>query len=258
MQGVRIHNAHELDLIPSPKFAADHLKSFQKVLAARRSIRVYTGEPIPEATMREVLEEATLAPSSSNLQTYELYWVRDPEKKKALAEACLAQPAATTAGELVVVVARADRWRENLAKLLQVMTADGKELPASVKFYYEKLIPKVMTTGSFGLFNLLRRIGFFVTGLKKPTIRTPVNAGDHRIFGHVQAALAAQTLMLSLTAHGYDSCPMGGMDATRVRKLLGIPKGAEIAMVISAGVRKPEGLYGPRYRLNKQDLIKEI
>lgn len=258
MKGVRMGQPESFDLIPSAEFAASHLASFQKVLRARRSIRVYTGEAIPEATMREILHEATLAPSSSNLQSYELYWVRDPQKKQKLAEACLNQPAATTAGELVVVVARADLWQQNLQKLLGIMTADGKKLPASVAFYYEKLIPKVMQSDPFGVLNLVRRIAFFFAGLKKPTVRGPVSNGDHRVFGHTQAALTAQTLMLSLAAHGYDSCPMGGFDGVRVKHILNLPAKAEVAMVISAGTRKPEGLYGPQIRLQDKDLIKEV
>lgn len=246
------------ELLPSPAFAAQHLPSFQKVLKARRSIRVYTGEPIPEDVMREVLREATLAPSSSNLQSYELYWVRDPERKKQLAAACLGQPAATTAGDLIVVAARADLWRENLEKLLTVMRGSGAQLSPSVEFYYGTLIPKLMTRGPLGVFDLLRRFSFSWTGRTKPTVRTPVSYADHRIFGHTQGALAAQTLMLSLTAHGYDSCPMGGFDAVRVKKVLGLPKKAEVVMVVSAGTRKPEGLYGPQIRLADKDLIKEI
>lgn len=246
------------ELLPSASFASRHLASFQKVLKARRSIRVYTGEPIPEEVMREILREATLAPSSSNLQTYELYWVRDPERKKALAEACLGQPAASTAGELIVVAARADLWQQNLEKLLVQMRGNGNKLSASVEFYYGTLIPKLMTRGPLGVFDLLRKVGFFWTGRKKATVRNPVSYADHRIFGHTQAALAAQTLMLSLTAHGYDSCPMGGFDAVRVKKVLALPAKAEVAMVISAGTRKPEGLYGPQIRLNASDLVKEI
>jgi nitroreductase len=250
--------AADASLVPSASFAARHLASFQSVLKARRSIRVYTGEPIPEATMREALKEATLAPSSSNLQTYELYWVRDPERKRELATACLGQPAASTAGELIVVAARADLWRQNLNKLLSVMTAGGKTLPAPVQFYYGTLIPKLMNRGPLGIFDLIRRVSFFFSGRRKPTVRTPVSYADLRVFGHTQAALAAQTLMLSLTAHGYDTCPMGGFDAVRVKKILKLPAQAEIAMVISAGSRKPEGLYGPQIRLHDEDLIKEI
>jgi nitroreductase len=258
MSAARFNQTENAALIPSPAFAASHLSSFQSVLKARRSIRIYDGEPIPETVMREVLKEATLAPSSSNLQTYELYWVRDPEHKQQLGEACLGQPAATTAGELIVVAARSDLWSSNLKKLLEVMTAGDKKLPASVEFYYGKLIPKLMTRGPLGILDRIRKLSFFLTGLKKPTVRTPVSYADHRIFGHTQAALAAQTLMLSLTAHGYDSCPMGGFDAVRVKKVLNLPARAEIAMVISAGTRKPEGLYGPQVRLRDDDLIKEI
>lgn len=258
MSGALVSQPENTALIPSPAFAASHLASFKSVLRARRSIRVYTGDPIPEAVMREALKEATLAPSSSNLQTYELYWVRDPERKKQLAQACLGQPAATTAGELIVVTARGDLWQQNLQKLLAIMTAGGKSLPAPVQFYYTTLIPKLMTRGPLGLFNLIRRVSFFLTGLRKPTVRAPVSYADQRIFGHTQAALAAQTLMLSLTAHGFDTCPMGGFDAARVKKILNLPAQAEIAMVISAGTRKPEGLYGPQIRLRDEDLIKEI
>ncbi len=246
------------ELLPSPAFASKHLDSFKKVLMARRSIRVYDGERIPEASMREILQEATLAPSSSNLQTYELYWVRDAEKKKALGAACLGQPAATTAGELIVVVARADLWQQNLQKLLTVMKADGRKLSPSVEFYYGTLIPKIMTRGPLGIFDFLRRVNFSLVGRKRATTRTPVSYGDHRVFGHTQAALAAQTLMLSLTAHGYDSCPMGGFDSVRVKNILGLAPKAEVVMVVSAGTRKPEGLYGPQMRLAPQDLIKEI
>jgi nitroreductase len=242
---------------PEPQDSAT-LSAFKQVLEARRSIRIYDGTPLPESVMRDCLQDATLAPSSSNLQAYELYWVRDPAKKKALAAACLGQPAATTAGDLVVVVARQDLWRQNLKKLLSVMTRDGQKLPDSVAHYYNDLIPKVMASDPFGIMNLVRRAKFSFDGLKKPMIRTPVSRGDHRIYGHVQATLAAQTLMLSFSAHGYDSCPMGGFDEHRVKKLLDLPAKAEVTMVISAGTRKPEGLYGPRHRLELSDLIKEV
>ena len=89
-------------------------------------------------------------------------------------------------------------------------------------------------------------------------MRTPVNRGDHRIYAHIQSSLTAQTLLLSLAAHGYESCPMGGMDKNRIEELLDLPAKAEVTMVIAAGVGKPEGLYGPRVRLPDEDLIKEV
>lgn len=244
---------------PDESFAEIALPGFKRTLIARRSIRVFDGEPIPEAVMRDCLRDAILAPSSSNLQPYELYWVRDSSRRKRLADACLGQPAATTAGEMVVVVARRDLWKTNLDKVWDLMTKHGQqEMPAPVDDYYHRITPMLRRTDALGFDNLVRRVIFRFKGLTAPTIRTPVNKGDHRVWAHIQSSLAAQTLMLSLTAHGYDSCPIGGIDKVRIRKLLGLPRGAEVTMVITAGRRRPEGLYGQRVRLPDGDLIKEV
>ncbi|MGI9613646.1 MAG: nitroreductase family protein, partial [Acidimicrobiales bacterium] len=230
---------------PDETFVDTALPGFKQTLTARRSIRVFDGEPIPDEVMRDCLRDAILAPSSSNLQPYELYWVRDSTSRKRLADACLGQPAAITPGEMVVVVARRDLWKSNLDKVWDLMTKHGEqEMPAPVDDYYHKITPMLRRTDALGVDNLVRRVVFWFKGLTGPTIRTPVNKGDHRVWAHIQSSLAAQTLMLSLTAHGYDSCPIGGIDKLRIRRLLGLPHGAEVTMVITAGRRRPEGLYG--------------
>ena len=245
--------------VPNPGFRETALPGFKQALTARRSIRVFDGEAIPEAVMRDCLQDAVLAPSSSNLQPYEFHWVRDPATRTSLSEACLGQPAATTAGELVVVVARRDLWERNLDKVWDLMTHGGATpMPEPVDDYYHEITPRLRRTDRLGLVNLLRRITFWYRGRKAPTVRSPVNAGDHRVWAHTQSSLAAMALMLSLTAHGYDTCPIGGMDKHRIRELLSLPDEAEVTMVIAAGTRRPEGLYGARVRLPYEDLVKEI
>lgn len=244
---------------PKESFLETVLPGFKQALNARRAIREYDGKEIPEEVMRDCLRDAILAPSSSNLQTYQLYWVRDYDKKEAVAKACLGQPAATTAGELVVVVARGDLWEANLKKLLNIMTHDGtKPLAAPIEDYYSRIVPLLMRNDLFGFNNIMRRVIYWYKGLREPIIRTPVNQGDHRIYAHIQASLAAQTLLLSLSAHGYESCPIGGMDKFAIQKILGLPPKAEVSMVIAAGRGKAEGLYGQRIRLPDQYLIKEV
>ncbi len=244
---------------PGESFLKTALPGFKQTVKARRAIREYDGNPIPEDVMRDCLRDAILAPSSSNLQSYELYWVREPKKKEAVAKACLSQPAATTAGELVVVIARGDLWKIHLEKVVDIMTHGGKKpLPGPLDDYYRKIVPMLMKDDKFGINNLIRRYLYWLKGRKEPTIRTPINQGDHRINAHIQSSLAAQTLLLSLAAHGYESCPIGGMDSLRIRRILTLPAQAEITMVISAGRGRPEGLYGQRVRLPEGDLIKEI
>ena len=247
--------------VPSKEFADANLKPFQDVLQARRSIRIYDGERIPEETMREILSETIqFSPSSSNLQPWEFYWVRSEDKRKALHEACLNQPAAKTAGEIIVCVTTPKLWKTRLDTLLGIMKKGSKdgELPKSVSYYYEKLIPTIHKDDPLGLNNIFRKAYFFKKGLKEPIVRSPTNQGDHRVWAHVQTALACQTLMLSFTAHGYDTCPMGGFDEVRVKKALNLSNEKEVCMVISAGTRKPEGLYGPRVRVPDADVIFEV
>jgi nitroreductase len=87
-----------------------------------------------------------------------------------------------------------------------------------------------------------------IRGLRKTTYRE-VSASDLRVVGHKSTALAAQTFMMSMAAHGYDTCPMEGFDSVALKRLLQLPAAAEVSMVISCGIRKPEGVYGDRFRI---------
>ena len=58
--------------------------------------------------------------------------------------------------------------------------------------------------------------------------------------------------MLAMRAEGYDTCPMEGMDSRRVKKLLGLPRRAEVCMVVSAGKRTAKGVYGERFRFARE------
>ena len=92
----------------------------------------------------------------------------------------------------------------------------------------------------------------------EPTVNGPVPRTDDRVYGHIQASLAAENLMLSLAAHSYASCPMGGMDQRSISKLLGIPSTAEVTIVIGAGTGASQGLFSARVRLPINDLVKKV
>lgn len=57
----------------------------------RASCRVFANDPIPEETLREILEVGIRAASGGNLQPYSIIVVKDPEKNKQLAELCSGQ-----------------------------------------------------------------------------------------------------------------------------------------------------------------------
>ena len=62
------------------------------VMRTTFAAREYTGEPLPDAALHEILENARFAPSGGNRQGNRVIVVRDPETRGRLAE--LAEPAA--------------------------------------------------------------------------------------------------------------------------------------------------------------------
>jgi len=233
-------------------------EAFKKVVEGRRAVRIYDATPIPEEVMRECLRLALLAPNSSNLQTWEFFWVRSAEKKAKLVQYCLSQPAAKTAQELVVAVARPDRWRETNALMLAKFDDARKERLKGPYQYYSKIIPLAYNMGPFGIFWPFKQLYVWFKGLSGPIPRGPFSLRGMSTWAHKSTALACENFMLAMTANGFDTCPMEGMDGKRVKQLLGLPSGAEICMVISCGKRAPEGVYGPRVRFKQELFVKEV
>ena len=64
--------------------------------------------------------------------------------------------------------------------------------------------------------------------------------------------------MMSLVAEGYDSCPMEGFDRKRVKKILNLNRNCHIVMVLGIGKRDPKGIYGKRFRIDEDLVIKKI
>ena len=233
-------------------------EEFIKAVKSRRSVRNFTDEPVLEKDMRECLELTLLAPNSSNLQPWEFYWVRSAKNKEKLISYCLGQPAASTAQELVVAVARPDFWKVNQKRMLALIDEMGEKAPKSVKKYYGKIVPLAYQQGFLSVKGYIKKIAMEFRGLKKPTPREPYNKKGMSVWAHKSTALACENLMLSLRAYGYDSCPMEGMDSTRIKKLLGLNSPAEISMVISAGKRAENGVYGKQIRFESKYFIHEV
>lgn len=73
-----------------------------EAIAGRHSVRQYRPDPVPEATLRQLVEAAHLAPSSWNLQPWEYLIVTDPAVKRALRAACSDQQQVEQAGAAIV------------------------------------------------------------------------------------------------------------------------------------------------------------
>jgi nitroreductase len=240
-------------------------KSVSEAITYRRSVRVYKNEPIASEKVKQCLVNASLAPTSSNLQLWEFYHVTDKKILGEMAEACFNQSAAKTAQQLVVVVTRKDLWRKrakaNVAFLNKTydkpnLTERDLKRKKMATDYYSKLIP-TLYTDFLGVFGLIKYIVFQIVGLFRPSYRQ-TRSIDLRIIAHKSAGLAAENFMVSMAAIGYDTCPMEGSDTLIVKRILNLPSGAEINMVIACGIRDDKGIYGPRFRVPFEEVYHTI
>ena len=240
-------------------------KTVSEAISYRRSVRIFDPEKeIDTNIVKECIEQAALAPNSSNMQLWEFYHITSKDLIQKITPFCFNQNAAKTAQQMVVFVTRKDLWKKRANANLKMLDSIFTPKPKSEwsnrekvgRNYYGKIIP--FAYGEFlGLYGWLKYIMILITGLFRPIYRE-VRARDMRVVVHKSCALAAENFMISMAAKGFDTCPMEGSDTWRVKKALGLPRGSEINMIISCGVRKPEGVYGKRFRVPFDEVYKEV
>ena len=88
-------------------------ETFIDALNYRRSVRVYDeNKGLNSGVVKQCIQQATLAPNSSNMQLWEFHHITSKPVLEKLAVACLGQSAATTAKEMVAIVVRKDVWKK--------------------------------------------------------------------------------------------------------------------------------------------------
>ena len=83
---------------------------FTEVIRTRRSVRSFKPDPVPDEVLAQVLDAARLAPSACNKQPWHFIVVRDPAKRRGLAQAAAGQ---AFVGEApVVLLCCGQRYRD--------------------------------------------------------------------------------------------------------------------------------------------------
>ena len=229
-------------------------KTATEAIQYRRSVRIQSTVEIDSEKVKACIQNATLAPNSSNMQLWEFYHISSADCKKAIQEACFNQPAAKTAQQIVIPVVRMDLWesriqslKDNLIQSFEKSSDRNPEKEAKALGYLENQLPKVYAKKSESEAHKQQE-EIEAKGVDQ-TVYREVSAADLRVIGHKSVALAAQNFMISMAEIEYDTCPMEGFDSVRIKTALGLPPSAEINMVIGCGVRAKNGIYGPQFRL---------
>ena len=238
----------------------------EKLLNHRRAVRRYSKvNRIDTEKVQHCLELAQLAPTSSNLQLWEAYHIVNPQVVSQIGEACLNQWSATTAQEIIVFVTRQDLYNQRARAVFQdnidniKQTAPTHKRDSRIKkvdIYYNKLIP-ILYSRFGGVWGMLRKLFVWIVWFFRPIVRE-VSESDMNTVVHKSCALVAETFMLAMAEQNYDTCPLEWFDSNRIKKILKLPRGAKVSLVVTCGIREENWIHGPRFRIPFQEQYKRI
>ena len=227
-------------------------KTVSDAIKYRRSVRKFDSKKdLDDDLVKKCIINASLAPTSSNLQLWEFYHITDKNLLSKISKCCFNQPAAKTAKQIVVTVVRRDLWRKRAnANLIffksKKNSLSNKQFKLTQK-YYKEIVPFVYKD-FLRILSLLKYLFAYIIGFFRVMYRQ-LNHSDLRIIAHKSAALASQNFMISMAGFNYDTCPMEGFDSIKVKRILKLNSKSEINMIIGCGIRLEEGVYGERFRI---------
>ncbi|MDP2877237.1 MAG: nitroreductase family protein [Holophaga sp.] len=230
--------------------------TFHAIVEERRTIRAFLPDPVPQEVLDRCLDSALRAASSSNLQPWEFVIIKNPEIRKQANAICFNQRGPETAPMLIAVVAHRETWKRHCRFILDTLKERGI-LRKSQEQYWGRLMPLIYIQGPFGILGCLKKTISRVVSLFRP-MHNMLSLADLRVMTHKSTALGAATFMLALRAEGFDSCPMEGFDPWRAKKLLGLPRGAEVCMFLAVGKRSETGLWWERMLVPRAWAVREI
>ncbi len=201
-----------------------------EAIRARRSVNFFDPhKTLPEEKLRELIDIANLAPSSFNLQPWEVIVVTDPGRKKILRKCAFDQPKVEEASAVLIIVANPHAVEEHIEKVLNSWQELGY-IKKDVRDVY-----KGMALSLYGEPQDLKR----------------------KLFAVKNASLFAMTLMLAAQGLGLDTHPMDGFDQECIKKEFNIPADRLIPMLIAVGYLREGITLLPRaWRRDYKEFVK--
>lgn len=172
-----------------------------EAIEQRRAVKHYDAtHEMNQKDIDKLLGLAKLSPTAFNQQNYRFVLVKDKHLRKQIKEAAHGQAQVTDASLLIVICADTRAWEKEPLRY-------WKNAPAEVQSYMEEAIDAYYRN-------------------KKQVQRDEAMR---------TAGIAAQTIMLTAKAMGYDSCPMDGFDFDSVANIINLPDDHAIAMFVVVG-----------------------
>jgi len=226
-------------------------------ILCRRAVKAFEPVEITDGLREQILNAARHAPSSFNMQPYQLFWVESPVRRAAVAELCLGQMAAQTASALVVAVADIGSLAATSQSQLEWMRKNGFS-DDKLRDYERtaKMGRIIFMPGPFGIFGAVKWLIFRLVNFWKIMGMPPLSRQNIFKWATKSTSLACQNLMVAAEALGLNTCPMEGFDARRLSRFLRLsPRYHEIVMVIAIGKKSRSYVEPPQWRRHLEETV---
>jgi len=182
-------------------------------IRARRSIKSFKNDPIPEGVLQELLSLMQDAPSSWNFQPTRVVMIRSMAQKEALAAAAWGQKQILEAPVTFVFAVSIRGWEKNMGEILKSGVSSGA--------WPQKFADW---------------IGENAPGFQK-------GLGDkEREYAIKDAIIMATTLALAAQSKGYSNCYINGWDEAKVKEIIGAEGDSDIAIALLLPIGIPNSL----------------
>ena len=182
-------------------------------IRARRSIKSFKNDPIPEGVLQELLSLMQDAPSSWNFQPTRVVMIRSMAQKEALAAAAWGQKQILEAPVTFVFAVSIRGWEKNMGEILKSGVSSGA--------WPQKFADW---------------IGENAPGFQK-------GLGDkEREYAIKDAIIMATTLALAAQSKGYSNCYINGWDEAKVKEIIGAEGDIDIAIALLLPIGLPNSL----------------
>jgi nitroreductase len=199
------------------------LLDVKEAAARRRSIRAYEPDSMPAPDLEAILDVVRLAPSAFNVQPWRFVVVRDPAVKARLAEAAFNQRQVHAAPAVLVLYTD---MRDALAHVEETV--------------HPGMSPEKAAGAAAHVRNLFAR----------------QTEPEREAWAAGQGYIALGYLLLAAESHGYQTSPMTGFDAARVKALLGLPEHVHVPALVAIGRGAEEGFAHHRHPLER--IVREV
>ncbi|BBI31871.1 nitroreductase family protein [Cohnella abietis] len=186
---------------------------FSSVIRERRSVRAYDPTfKISKEDLTELLEEAVLAPSSSNVQPWRFLVIDSQPLKEKLLPIANNQKQIVEASAIIAVLGDLEGYK-NVEKIYN-------------RTYEAGYMPEAMRDS-------------FIAGTVKMYSSLPPEVASRIVY--TDGGLVSMQLMLAAKARGYDTVPMGGYNKDQFVEAFGIGERYVPIMLIAVGKAAQEG-----------------